>query len=106
MAPLSLLLLEPSNIPPSSIINLAELTFPVTFPSLSISRVLHSISPITSPQITTLSARMLPLISPVLPIDTPETDWIFPISLPSILRLHSVIMSPLIFEPFAIVVVP
>jgi len=80
--------------------------FPTTFPPLKISTILLSILPSNSPVIVILPANISPFTFPFLPILMLSSIFIFPSASPSIWSLPFTLISPTIFVPSAIVVVP
>ncbi len=102
----SLVLLSPSKKPPRSITNSFAITLPNSFPLDKISTIFESILPLKAPLMITLSACTSPLSKPDLPMVTFFWERTMPSYSPSICKLHSISISPLILVPAAIIVVP
>ncbi len=102
----SLVLLSPSKKPPRSITNSFAITLPKSLPLGKTSTIFESILPVKAPLIITLSACTSPFTSPDFPIVTFFCERTIPSYSPSICKLHSISISPLILVPAAIIVVP
>lgn len=95
----------PTNSPVFSIMSSLAVILPSILPCGRISTILHSQSPINFPLTTKCSELILPLTLPFLPMATFVLAIILPSKVPSICKLHSLITSPFIFVPCAMMLV-
>ena len=99
-------LLSPTNIPLRSTTSSFVVIVPSIRPCALSSRKFEIESPISLPATTNALALITPLTTPLLPIITVSLELIVPSKSPSICRRHSILISPFILVPLAIMVAP